>query len=68
MGSFKKWECIYIRVDYVLLFQIKKKVIDNIDKILSIENVTERAIKYFLWGMRSQLFWDGNSLNKYIMC
>lgn len=47
-------------VDYVPTIPNKEKVIDNIDKILSIENVTERAIKYFLWGMRSQLFWDGN--------
>ena len=23
-------------------------------------NTTEKAIRYFLWGMRSQLFWDGN--------
>lgn len=47
-------------VDYVPTIPIKENVIENIDKILSIENVTERAIRYFLWGMRSQLFWDGN--------
>ena len=27
---------------------------------MSIENITLRAIKYMLYGMRSQLFWDGN--------
>lgn len=47
-------------VDYIPPVPQKENVIDNINKILSIENVTERAIKYFLWGMRSQLFWDGN--------
>ena len=38
----------------------KVSVIREIEKIKTLENVTERAIKYFLWGMRSQLFWDGN--------
>jgi prophage maintenance system killer protein len=27
---------------------------------MQIENTTERAIEYMLYGMRSQLFWDGN--------
>lgn len=31
-----------------------------LQKILQIENVTQRAIQYMLYGMRSQLFWDGN--------
>ena len=32
----------------------------EIDDILKIENTTERAIEYMLYGMRRQLFWDGN--------
>lgn len=27
---------------------------------MKIENATERAIEYMLYGMRKQLFWDGN--------
>lgn len=27
---------------------------------MNIESATERAIEYMLYGMRSQLFWDGN--------
>ena len=27
---------------------------------MQIENATERAIEYMLYGMRIQLFWDGN--------
>ena len=46
--------------NYVPPTPIKESVIREIEKINNIENVTERAIKYFLWGMRSQLFWDGN--------
>lgn len=32
----------------------------QITEILKIKNTTERAIEYMLYGMRSQLFWDGN--------
>lgn len=38
----------------------KDKVIEEIRNILNIKNATERAIEYMLYGMRSQLFWDGN--------
>ena len=38
----------------------KEKVIEQINEILKIPNPTERAIEYMLYGMRSQLFWDGN--------
>ena len=46
--------------NYVPPTPFKESVIQEIAKINNIENVTEKAIKYFLWGMRSQLFWDGN--------
>ena len=46
--------------NYVPPTPIKESVIQEMGKINNIESVTERAIKYFLWGMRSQLFWDGN--------
>ncbi len=39
---------------------IKSKVDEDIIKILSITNTTQKAITYMLYGMRSQLFWDGN--------
>ena len=38
----------------------EEKVNKDIEKILKIENTTERAIEYMLYGMRNQLFWDGN--------
>ena len=38
----------------------EEKVKKDITKILEIENSTERAIEYMLYGMRNQLFWDGN--------
>ena len=38
----------------------KENVEKKIEDILKIENATKRAITYMLYGMRSQLFWDGN--------
>lgn len=45
---------------YVSSVPLKEEVEKNIKEIMSIENITLRAIKYMLYGMRSQLFWDGN--------
>lgn len=36
------------------------EVRNSIEKILEKKVATERAIEYMLYGMRSQLFWDGN--------
>ena len=39
-------------------------IIEEIEKKLSeinkIENITKRALTYYLWTIKSQLFWDGN--------
>ncbi|VWL85354.1 Fic family protein [Oceanivirga miroungae] len=37
-----------------------QKVSEEIKEINLIKNPTEKALKYYLYGMRSQLFWDGN--------
>jgi hypothetical protein len=46
--------------NYIPKIPKQDEVLKSIDEILDIKNITERAIRYFLWGMRSQLFWDGN--------
>jgi len=46
--------------DYKPPIPERAKVEEELTEILRISNLTERAIKYFLWGCRSQLFWDGN--------
>lgn len=46
--------------EYIPAVPDKQDVKKQIEKILQIENTTERAIEYMLYGMRSQLFWDGN--------
>ena len=38
-----------------------------INNILEIENDTQRAIEYMLYGMRNQLFWDGNKRTSIIV-
>lgn len=38
----------------------KKEIEKELDKINKIGNITERALTYYLWATRSQLFWDGN--------
>ena len=46
--------------DYIPEIPNEEDVKQQINNILQIENATERAIEYMLYGMRSQLFWDGN--------
>lgn len=45
---------------YITEIPNKENVEKDIEQILRIENATQRAITYMLYGMRSQLFWDGN--------
>lgn len=45
---------------YIPEIPYEEEVLNKLNEIMSIENVTLRAIKYMLYGMRSQLFWDGN--------
>ncbi len=46
--------------DYIPEIPNEEKVKEDINRIIQIENATEKAIEYMLYGMRTQLFWDGN--------
>lgn len=46
--------------EYIPEIPNEEKVQKDIEKILKIESNTEKAIEYMLYGMKSQLFWDGN--------
>ncbi len=46
--------------NYIPIIPEQREVESRIKEITKIENSTERAIEYMLYGMRAQLFWDGN--------
>jgi hypothetical protein len=46
--------------EYIPQIPDREETQKEIDEILKIENETQRAITYMLYGMRKQLFWDGN--------
>ena len=59
-GKLRKGRVEITGTEYIPEVPEEEKVKKEIDKILDIQNPTERAIEYMLYGMRMQLFWDGN--------
>lgn len=46
--------------NYILELPKEENVNKELNEILNIDNITLRSIKIMLYGMRKQLFWDGN--------
>lgn len=46
--------------DFIPPIPIKKDVIRELDRITAIADPVERALEYFSYGCKHQLFWDGN--------
>ena len=46
--------------DYIPPMPDAAVIKEQLGELLTIENPTDRAIHVMLWGMKSQLFWDGN--------
>lgn len=59
-GVLRQGEVQITGTNYIPEIPNIKNVEQQINDILKIENPTEKAIEYMLYGMRSQLFWDGN--------
>lgn len=59
-GALRTGKVLISGTEYVPEIPKREEVNKQLKKILAIENVTTRAIQYMLYGMRSQLFWDGN--------
>lgn len=59
-GTLRNGKVEITGTDYIPDIPYKEKVEQDIFNILEIENPTEKAVEYMLYGMRSQLFWDGN--------
>ena len=53
--------------NYVPDVPLRNEVVKELEGILSAPTATSRAIKLFLWGCRSQLFWDGNKRTATLM-
>lgn len=59
-GTLRKGTVEITGTKYIPEIPNPTEVKKEIEEILKIENSTERAIEYMLFGMRKQLFWDGN--------
>lgn len=53
--------------EYIPEIPQEAEVISKINEINKITSVTKRAITYMLYGMRGQLFWDGNKRTSIIL-
>ncbi len=59
-GKLRTGKVFISGTEYVPPIPEEEQVSEDIQQILKISNITERAIEYMLYGMRNQLFWDGN--------
>ena len=59
-GSLRNGKVVITGTEYVPPIPEENQVVADIERILAIENSTQKAIEYMLYGMRKQLFWDGN--------
>ncbi|MDE6740483.1 MAG: Fic family protein [Lachnospiraceae bacterium] len=46
--------------DFIPSVPVKEEVMKKIDRIISIDDPVERALDYFAYACKQQLFWDGN--------
>lgn len=46
--------------DFIPPAPVKEKVIEDIERINNIKDAVERALEYFAYACKQQLFWDGN--------
>lgn len=46
--------------DYKPPIPVKEEVVIKLEDINNIKNPTNRALEYFAWAVKAQLFWDGN--------
>lgn len=66
-GKLRTGKVLISGTDYVPEIPNEQEVIKQIEQINQIPNITQKAIKYMLYGMRSQLFWDGNKRTSMIV-
>jgi len=66
-GTLRDGKVLITGTEYVPKIPNKENVLTDLESIKNVENITKRAIKYMLYGMKSQLFWDGNKRTSIIV-
>lgn len=51
---------MFIKSDFIPSISVKDEVVKEIDRISAIEDSVERALEYFAYACKQQLFGDGN--------
>ncbi len=46
--------------EFIPLIPVKNQVVAELSRIMEINDCVERAIEYFAYACKQQLFWDGN--------
>lgn len=59
-GEFRDGEVGITGVTYKPLIPNQKEIMKEVSELFSLPSTTDKAIKFMLWAMRRQLFWDGN--------
>lgn len=59
-GKLRTGKVLISGTEYIPPIPEETEVKEKLKEFEDIENITTRAIKYMLYGIRSQLFWDGN--------
>ncbi|MFV0288106.1 MAG: Fic family protein [Mycoplasmatales bacterium] len=59
-GKLRSGEVGISEIDYIPSSPEKTKVKEKILEILKIQDSLEKALKYYCYGTKNQLFWDGN--------
>ena len=59
-GKIRTGKVLISGTEYVPEIPDREDIINKLNEINKIEDITLRAIKYMLYGMRTQIFWDGN--------
>lgn len=59
-GVLRKGKVGISGTEYIPEIPAEENVKNKLEELNNIECITKRAIRYMLYGMRAQLFWDGN--------
>lgn len=62
-GKLRNGKVFISGTNYVPPIPNEQDINSSLRRLMAIDNPTERSIEVMLWGMKAQLFWDGNKRN-----